>query len=140
LDQTSDGGILAILFRTEAGPLPAAADLREDHAMTIYHALVAANYPNKRPVRLQEFWLQLDQSVTIELSEDEYRYNLSQLREPIQALARGQVRARPGLHCEVCPFKHRGCPVYAHEQNEADDLSASPPAGKISPRQWIFTI
>jgi RecB family exonuclease len=140
LDKTSDGGILAILFRTEPGPLPADADLRQDHAMTIYHALVAANYPHKRPVRLQEFWLQLDQSVTIELSEDEYRHNLSQLREPIQALARGRVMARPGLHCEICPFKQRGCPVYAHEQNETGDLSASPPAGKISPRQWIFKI
>jgi hypothetical protein len=140
LDRTSDGGILAILFRVEPGPLPAPADLRQDQAMTMYHALVAANYPHKRPVRLQEYWLQLDQSVTIELSEAEYRHNLAQLREPLQALARGQVRARPGLHCDMCPFKHRGCPVYAHEQNEADDLSASPPEGKINPRQWIFRI
>ena len=140
LDKTSDGGILAILFRSEAGPLPSPTDLRQDHTMTMMHALVAANYPSKRPVRLQEFWLQLDQNVTIELSEEEYRQNLVQLREPIQGLARGQVRARPGLHCEVCPYKHRGCPVYAHEQNEADDLSASPPAGKISPRQWTFKI
>lgn len=140
LDKTSDGGILAILFRTEPGPLPTPAEVRQDQAMTMFHALVAANYPHKRPIRLQEFWLQFDQNVTIELSEDEYRQNLSQLREPIQALARSQVMARPGLHCEVCPFKQRGCPVYAHEQNETNDLSASPPAGKISPRQWIFKI
>jgi hypothetical protein len=140
LDRTSDGGILAILFRTEPGPLPTADDLRQDHAMTMYHALVAANYPHKRPVRLQEFWLQLDQSVTIELCEEEYRHNLLQLREPIQALARGQVRARPGLHCEICPFKYRGCPVYSHEQNETDDLASDPSTGKINPRQWIFKI
>jgi RecB family exonuclease len=140
LDKTSDGGILAILFRTEAGPLPTADDLRQDHAMTMVHALVAANYPHKRPVRLQEFWLQLDQSVTIELSEEEYRQNLIQLREPVQALARGQVRARPGLHCEVCPFKYRGCPVYSHEQNEADNLASAPSEGKINPRQWDFKI
>jgi RecB family exonuclease len=140
LDKTSDGGILAILFRTETGPLPTTADLRQDHAVTMYHALVAAHYPHKRPIRLQEFWLQLDQSVTIELSEEEYRHNLSQLREPIHALARSQVMARPGLHCEVCPFKYRGCPVYAHEQNDADDLASVPPEGKITPRQWIFKI
>jgi hypothetical protein len=140
LDRTSDGGILAILFRTENGPLPSAEELREDYAMTIYHALVAANYPHKRPVRLQELWLQLDQSVTIELSEEEYRANLSQLREPIQDLARSQVRARPGLHCDVCPFKHRGCPVYANEQNQEDNFASSPPAGKILPRKWTFKI
>ncbi|MBE7473237.1 MAG: hypothetical protein DPW09_16595 [Anaerolineae bacterium] len=140
LDKTSDGGILAILFRTEPGPPPDADALRQDHGMTMIHALVAANYPTKRPVRLQELWLQLDQNITIELSEDEYRQNLVHLREPIQALARGQVRARPGLHCELCPFKLRGCPVYAHEQNDADDLAAAPPASKINPRQWIFKI
>lgn len=140
LDKTSDGGILAVLFRTEPGPLPAAAELRQDHAMTVFHALVAANYPHKRPVRLQEAWLQLDQSVTIELSEEEYRQNLVQLREPIQALARGQVHARPGLHCELCPFKYRGCPVYAHEQNDENDLASTPLEGKIPRRQWTFKI
>jgi RecB family exonuclease len=125
LDKTSDGGVLAILF---------------DQTMTMFHALVAANYSHKRPVRLQELWLQLDQSVTIELSEEEYRQNLAHLREPIQALARGQVRARPGLYCELCPFKQRGCPVYAHEQNDSQDLASTPPEGKITPRQWIFKI
>jgi RecB family exonuclease len=140
LDHTSDGGILAILFRTQAGPLPSPTDLRQDHAMTIYHALVAANYPTKRPVRLQELWLPLDQSVTIELSEEEYRQQLSELREPIRDLARGQVRASPGLPCESCPFKQQGCPVYAHEQNPPDDLASAPPAGKMSPRKWIFKV
>jgi len=146
LDKTSDGGILAILFRTETGPLPTAAELRRDHAMTIYHALVAANYPHKRPVRLQELWLSTDQSVTIELSEEEYRQNLGHLREPVRALARGEVMARPGLHCDICPFKHRGCPVYTHEthgagtQNEADDLDSSSQPGKIPPRKWVFKI
>ncbi len=143
LDKTSDGGILAILFRTASGPVPSPADLRRDHAMTIYHALVAATYPLKRPVRLQEWWLQPDQTVTIELSEDEYRGNLTDLREPVQALARGEVMARPGLHCEACPFKHRGCPVYAHqteEQNENDDFAPPDPHGKIHPRKWIFKI
>jgi len=111
--------------------------------MTIHHALVAATYPLKRPVRLQEWWLQTDQAVTIELSEEEYRYNLSDLREPVQALARGEVMARPGLHCDKCPFKHRGCPVYAGEsetQIEADDFVPPPPRGKIHPRKWIFKI
>ena len=111
--------------------------------MTIYHSLVAATYPLKRPVRLQELWLRENKNVTIELSEDEYRRNLSELREPVQALARGEVMARPGLHCDVCPFKHRGCPVYAHEvtdQDEVDDLASPPPGGKIPPRKWIFKI
>ncbi len=143
LDKTSDGGILAILFRTENSPPPTVADLRQDHGLTIYHALVASTYPLKRPVRLQEWWLQPDQQVTIELSEEEYRRNLSELREPVRALARGEVMARPGLHCETCPFKYRGCPVYAHEtdsQDATDDFDPSSPRGKIPPRKWIFRI
>ncbi len=142
LDKTSDGGILAIFFRTDDGPLPNAAYLRRDHALTIYHLLTAATYPLKRPVRLQEWWLAFDQGVTIELSEDEYRRNLSDLREPIQALARGEVRARPGLHCEVCPFKHHGCPVYARQegQTEPEDTALPQADDKIFPRTWIFKI
>jgi hypothetical protein len=88
-------------------------------------------------------WLQPDQSVTIELSEDEYRYILSDLREPVKALARGEVMARPGLHCDSCAFKHRGCPVYAHEaddQDEVDDLVPPPQRGKIPARKWVFKI
>jgi RecB family exonuclease len=143
LDRTSDDGILAILFRTESDPLPSSAKLRRDHAMTIYHALVAATYPLKRPVRLQELWLHHNQDVTIELSEDEYRHNLSDLREPVQALARSEVMARPGLHCDVCPFQHHGCPVYSHEtadQETPPDFAATDSDGKISPRKWIFKI
>lgn len=143
LDKTSDGGILAILFRTEAGPVPTAAALRRDHGLTIYHSLVAATYPLKRPVRVQELWLQANESVTIELSEEEYRRNLGDLREAVVALARGEVMARPGLHCDVCPFKHHGCPVYAHETDSpAEDAPFDLPApeGKMSPRKWIFKI
>jgi RecB family exonuclease len=143
LDKTSDGGILAILFRTEDAPIPSPANLRQDHAITIYHALVAATYPLKRPVRIQEWWLRVDQSVTIELSEDEYRGNLSDLREPVQALARSEVMARPGLHCDTCPFKYHGCPVYSHEaeaQDEGADFALRPPDGKIPPRKWVFKI
>ncbi len=144
LDKTSDGGILAILFRSETGPVPAEGDLQQDHAMTIYHALVAATYPLKRPVRIQEWWLRPDQRITIELSEEEYRRKLSDLREPVKALARSEVMARPGLHCETCRFKHRGCPVFAHEeeakQDSLDDLVPSPERGKISPRKWVFKI
>jgi RecB family exonuclease len=143
LDTTRDGGILAILIRTGPGPLPSPTDLRENPAMTIYHALVATTYPLKRPVRMQELWLRLNQEVTIELSEEEYRHNLSYLREPVQALARGEVRARPGLHCDVCPFKYQGCPVYAHDadaESGPDDFEPPATGGKMSPRQWIFKI
>jgi len=143
LDKTSDGGILVILFRTEAGPLSTTDELRNDHAITIYHALVAATYPLKRPVRLQEMWLQLDQQVTIELGEDEYRQRLGDLREPVQALARSEVMARPGHHCDTCPFQYHGCPVYRHEEtssNEDDDFAAQLADGKMSPRKWVFKI
>ena len=85
-----------------------------------------------------------DQRVTIELSEEEYRRQLSDLREPVKALARSEVMARPGFHCETCPFQYRGCPVFAHQkeanQDNVDDLVPAPQRGKISPHQWVFKI
>lgn len=143
LDKTSDGGILAILFSIDEKARLTDARLRNDPATTIYHALVASTYPLKRPVRIQKLELFTNKDVTIELSEDEYRHNLGQLREPVKALARGEVMARPGLHCDVCPFKHRGCPVYAHEadaESDSDDFVSPPSGGKISARKWIFKI
>ena len=68
LDKTRDGGILAILFRTEPEAPTTDTDLRRDAAVTIYHALVASTYPLKRPVRIQELWLHHNQEVTVELS------------------------------------------------------------------------
>lgn len=139
LDQTRDGGILAILFCTATTPLPPPDQFRGSPAATILHALVAAAYPLKRPVRLQQLWLYHNQDITIELSEDEYRANLSRLREPVQALARGEVNARPGLHCDTCPFKFNGCPVYNQpDENSPDDFAANPTDGKIHSRRWIF--
>jgi len=141
LDKTSDGGVLAILFRTGESVPPTPADLRRNPAITIYHALVAATYPLKRPVRIQELWLTPNQEVTVELGEEEYRQNLSLLREPVQALARGEVMARPGLHCDVCPFKHNGCPVYAQDsESEPDEFAPPKSGGKMTPRKWIFKI
>lgn len=143
LDKTSDGGILAILFRTEPETPPTEAELRQDHAITIYHALVAAAYPLKRPVRVQEWWLAANHTVTVELSEEEYRRNLSDLRRPARSLARGEVMARPGHYCETCPFQYQGCPVYSTQsdtENQSDDFVSPPSRGKIPPRNWIFKI
>lgn len=143
LDKTRDGGILAILFRTGAQPLPPPESLRQNPALTIYHALVAATYPLKRPVRVQELWLPLNEAVTIELSEEEYRHNLSRLREPVKGLARSEVRARPGLHCDHCPYKYHGCPVYAHDdlpETGSADFDSASSGGKIPPRHWVFKI
>ena len=143
LDKTRDGGILAIFFRTGQGRITAGDDLRHDPATTIYHALVASTYPLKRPVRIQELWLYPNKEVTVELSEEEYRQSLSKLRQPVQPLARGEVMARPGRHCDTCRFQHRGCPVYAQNADtgtENDGFDPPAPDGKISSRQWIFKI
>lgn len=139
LDQTRDGGILAILFCTQTGPLPDPDQFRRSPDSTIFHALVAAAYPLKRPVRLQQLWLYHNQDITIELSEDEYRANLGRLRSPVQALVRGEVNARPGHHCESCPYKFNGCPVYSQpEETNPEDFAAFPSDGKIQSRRWIF--
>ena len=139
LDQTRDGGILAIQFCTDNQPPPSADDLRQESAATIFHLLAASTYPLKRPVRIQQLWLYPNKDVTVELSEEEYRHNLGNLREPVRALARNQTRARPGLHCDFCPFKENGCPVYPQtDQSENSDFDQTDSDGKIQSRSWIF--
>jgi RecB family exonuclease len=143
LDKTSDGGILAILVQTDTAAPPAQADFRHDPAVTIHHALVASTYPLKRPVRIQHLWLLRDRELTVELGENEYRHNLGLLRDPVQGLARGEVMARPGSYCDVCPYKHRGCPVYARDaavDSDSDDFVPADSGGKIPERKWIFKI
>jgi RecB family exonuclease len=137
LSQADDGGISVVLIHTGSSPLPPATELRRNPANTIYHALVATAYPLKRPVRIQELWLQHDQAVTIELTEEEYRHNLSRLREPVRDLARGQVQARPGHHCDRCPFKSQGCPVYAHDESDFETHRSD---GTITNREWVYNI
>ncbi|GAB4461318.1 MAG: hypothetical protein Kow0031_40510 [Anaerolineae bacterium] len=139
LNSTGDGGIVAVLIRTGAEAPADEARHRNSPRFTIYHALVASAYLHKRPVRIREMWLAAGRDITIELSEAEYRDNLSRLREPVLGLSRGQVRARPGLHCDSCPYKPAGCPVYAHH-NSPDDFDSPPPDGKIQPRQWLFDV
>ncbi|RME76973.1 MAG: hypothetical protein D6784_04720 [Chloroflexi bacterium] len=137
VDFTSDGGILTIIFHTGPGPLPDPEDLRRSPAIAVYHALTAATYPTRRPVRIQKWWLALDQTVTVELSREEYLQHLADLRQAVHALVRGEVVARPGLHCEQCPFQYDGCPVYGPD---SPDFDPDAPRGKIPPRQWIFRL
>jgi hypothetical protein len=136
LDRTADQGIAATEFKTGQGPAPDEEALAADPGTTALHALVAAAYPAKRPVRVRQWWLRLDRVVEVELSETEYRRNLGVLPGPVQALVQGEIVARPGLHCEVCPFKYAGCPIYAHEV--PPESPQSPAQTATSTRSWDF--
>lgn len=111
LDRDADNGINAINFITHAGPV---SDLTQGKSIeiTVLHALTAAAYPHKRPVRVSYRWLQHNQEQTLQLTERQYRENLAQMKERVAAWLDGEIMARPGLHCEECPFKHQGCPIY----------------------------
>ncbi len=110
LDKTADGGITAIkLIPTEKPAAPIESDSIE---ATMLHALTAAAYPHRRPVRVAFRWLRYDRTDTLELSENIYRRNLHRLKTRMQAWLDGEILARPGLHCETCPFKGAGCPLY----------------------------
>lgn len=135
LDRADDGGITATEFVTGPGPAPDPLSLATDPGITAFHALAAAAYPTKRPVRVRQLWLRLDQTVEVELSEAEYRRNLSALRAPVEALVEEEFVARPGVHCEVCPFKYKGCPIYLHET--PPEAPAPGPKPK-SVRTWSF--
>ncbi len=111
LDKGANGEINAIIFIARTGPVSNLAQSKNIEA-TLLHALTAAAYPHKRPVRVSYCWLQHNQEQTLQLTERQYRENLAQMKERVEAWLDGEIMARPGLHCEECPFKYQGCPIY----------------------------
>jgi hypothetical protein len=136
LDKERDGGITAV--NLIASP-QAAPNVGSDHPieLTMIHALAAAAYPQKRPVRIRNLWLYRDKTETIELTETQYRQNLEKMRARLQVWLGGEVLARPGLYCDDCPFQYRGCPIYPDETPEkpTDDLSDPSLPATLSPRR-----
>jgi hypothetical protein len=114
VDQADDGGVTAVLFMLNPSEPPTPIPPTDLHA-TLTHALLAAAYPHKRPVRLRYMWLYHNQSSLTQLSETQFRQNIDRLRPRVQAWLKGEVLARPGLHCEACPFQYNGCPIYNEE-------------------------
>lgn len=139
LDMEDDGGITVITFTTRPGappPLPP----EENIEATMLHALAAAAYPHRRPVRVAWRNLHHDRDLTLELAERRYRQNLEAVKTRLQAWLDGEILARPGLHCDRCPFKHHGCPLYPNDSPEEDapDLPESAPPATLSERRWTF--
>ncbi len=140
LDKNDDGGITAIkLIPTGKPGAPIETDSIE---ATVLHALTAAAYPHRRPVRVAFRWLECDRTDTLELSETAYRHNLQRLKTRMQAWLDGEILARPGLHCKTCPFKGSGCPLYPAEeaaQIELPDLNTTAPPATLSTRNRTFS-
>ncbi len=140
LDKNNDGGITAIKLIPLAKPdVPLEADNIE---VTALHALTAAAYPHRRPVRVAFRWLSADTTATLELTETVYRQNVQRLKMRLQAWLDGEILARPGLHCDTCPFKLNGCPLYSAataDQIEAADLDAATLPATLSPRNRTFS-
>lgn len=138
IDREADGGVTAIELITTTTPVePFSAE--DNIEATMRHALAAAAYPHKRPVRLGRKWLWYDQSQVLQLAEQEYRHNLQRVKERVTAWLGGEILARPGLHCQNCAFKYSGCPLYAAEtpQTASPDLPKRHPPATLSQREWI---
>lgn len=115
IDKMDDGGITAMQFiLPNANPPPLHA---MDIAATALHALAAAEYPHRRPVQVAYYWLAEDRIETRQLTETAYRENLHRLKARLQLWLDGEILARPGLHCNRCPFKSAGCPLYAADES-----------------------
>ena len=140
VDREQDGGITTVKFVISADPIPEHS-LEEDIETTALHALGAAAYPHHRPVRVKYLWLHQNQEDIVELTEKQYRRNLEIMKARLQAWQEGEVMARPGSHCDECPFKYDGCPVYANDlppdavpaaDNEAHNLPPARPPATLS--------
>lgn len=115
IDKSDDGGITAIQFVPPGSDMPSIHDF--GIAATALHALVASEYPHRRPVRVAYFRLGEDRFDTIEFTEKSFRANFQRLKSRLQLWLNGEILARPGLHCDACPFKYAGCPLYPSNDN-----------------------
>ena len=89
VDKSDDGGIIGVKFFTAPDAIPHQIP-NSDIEATILHALVAAAYPGRRPVRLKYYWLYHNQWKTIELTEKQFRQNLVKMKERVQAWQEGR--------------------------------------------------
>ncbi len=140
LDKEDDGGITAIKFVTDHTPVTPPPSANNIEA-TMLHALTAAAYPHHRPVRVLYRWLYHDYDQSIQLNEKAYRQNLYRLKTRTQAWLDGEILARPGLHCNHCPFKHQGCPIHqttAAPEDAEPYLAEDVPPATLSRRMWTF--
>ena len=147
VDKEEEGGITAVQFKPSPRPIPT-RNLETDIETTLWHALAAAAYPDKRPVRVKYLWLYHNREEGVELSEKQYRANLEKVKGRAQAWLGGEILARPGPYCAACPFKYRGCPVYQNEipadlpetltEEEAADLPDSPLSATFLARNQSF--
>jgi hypothetical protein len=131
VDKEADGGITAVKLITSLAPLPEAMAEEGELSIeaTMLHALAAATYPHRRPVRVKLLWLYHNQEQVIELTERQYRHNLGRMQGQLQAWLEGRIMARPGSYCHTCPFRTQGCPIYPVDLaalDDDDDLENSP--------------
>ena len=140
VDKAADGGVTAIQFVPWPSPIPE-IDLETDIETTILHALVAANYPEKRPVRITYLWLYHNQTLSVELTEKTFRQNIERMRRRVAAWQAGEIVAQPGPYCDQCPFQYQGCPVFLHdvspptEQDSQTDLPQAQAPANLSPNE-----
>lgn len=135
LDKNDDGGISVIKFILGDGlPAPLSEDSIE---ATMLHALVAAAYPQHRPITIVFRWLAHGRDESIQLNEKVYRQNLARVKTRSRGWLNDEILARPGLHCQHCRFQFDGCPIPHHK---LPDASTDEPSPSIPPkRKWIFS-
>ncbi len=132
LDKNEDGGISVIKFiLSDSPPQPLSENNIE---VTMRHALVAAAYPQHRPITIVFRWLAYAHNESIQLSEKAYRENLARVKIRSKAWFNGETMARPGLHCQHCRFQFQGCPIPHHKL--PDTPTDAPPASLR--RKWFF--
>ena len=120
VDKMPDGGITGVKFILSTEPLPLQIP-DSSIETTILHALIAAAYPGRRPVRLKYLFLFQNQTETIELTENQFRQNLAKMKSRVQAWLDGEILARPGPYCEACPFQYEGCPLF-YQADQVSDI------------------
>lgn len=135
LDKNTKGGVSVIKFiLADSPPEPLSEKSIE---ATMRHALIAAAYPQHRPITLVFRWLAHGHDESIQLSEKNYRENLTRVKTRSRAWFNGKTMARPGLHCQHCQFQFNGCPIPHHKlpDTPTDTPSPAPPFK----RKWIFS-
>jgi putative RecB family exonuclease len=128
LTRRPDGIVEIVDYKTGSVLPRGGKDPKFYDQMGLYYLLVRENYPDLEPVELVQYYLKLNETIRLQVTDDDRDLIVERIRGVIRAALVAErldnFPAQEGRSCDYCPF-FKLCPAKRHRlilQNEAGEL------------------